>query len=82
MKKNQILLGRARDESGEPIERFMRRDKIYAKIVPSIENLLILWINSEVLFRRINEANDILLRTAADEDGRLIDKDDFKEKMH
>ena len=42
MKRNQILLGRARDESGEPIERFMGRDKIHAKIVPSIESLLIL----------------------------------------
>lgn len=35
-----------------------------------------------MLFRRINEANDILLRTAADEDGHLIDKDAFEEKMH
>lgn len=38
--------------------------------------------NSRVLFKRISEANDILLRTAADEDGCLIDKDAFEEKMH
>lgn len=42
MQKNEILFGRARDEKGGPIERFMRRNKMRSGILPSNENFLIL----------------------------------------
>ncbi|KAH7147924.1 hypothetical protein DER46DRAFT_639502 [Fusarium sp. MPI-SDFR-AT-0072] len=67
IKADEILFGRATNESGEVIERYMGVDKLYAEVLPQLETFLAVQNNAGVMISMILEI--IKMQQVVEENG-------------